>query len=430
MKTTQNIEENKKEIAILVALQLPKQSWDINESIKELAALADTAGAEVLQSFIQKLPHPDSAFYIGKGKAEEIGLYAEEMQADLVIFNDELSPSQLKNLDESIPCRVLDRNQLILDIFAQRAQSSEGKLQVELAQMNYALPRLSGMGTSLSRLGGGIGTRGPGESKLEHDRRNIRDRINFLQKEIDEVGKRRQVLKGARQRSGMSVVALVGYTNSGKSSILNWLCDSNVLAENKLFATLDSVTRTFSLNNKREILLTDTVGFIHDLPHQLIAAFRSTLDELQYADLLLHVVDISDNNYEEQMLTCINLLKELKVTQTVIPVFNKIDILTTPSILEKVMAEYPNAVAISVKENQGKEQLLQAIQDHFASQRPVYSVVISYQEGELLNLIHENATILQRTAEEDGMHLLLESNEAFRDRIMSRLQPGKETEHD
>lgn len=430
MKTTQNIEENKKEIAILVALQLPKQSWDINESIKELAALADTAGAEVLQSFIQKLPHPDSAFYIGKGKAEEIGLYAEEMQADLVIFNDELSPSQLRNLDESIPCRVLDRNQLILDIFAQRAQSSEGKLQVELAQMNYALPRLSGMGTSLSRLGGGIGTRGPGESKLEHDRRNIRDRINFLQKEIDEVGKRRQVIKGARQRSGMSVVALVGYTNSGKSSILNWLCDSNVLAENKLFATLDSVTRTFSLNNKREILLTDTVGFIHDLPHQLIAAFRSTLDELQYADLLLHVVDISDNNYEEQMLTCIDLLKELKVTQTVIPVFNKIDILTTPSILEKVMAQYPNAVAISVKENQGKEQLLQAIQDHFASQRPVYSVVISYQEGELLSLIHENATILQRTAEEDGMHLLLESNEAFRDRIMSRLQPVKEIEHD
>jgi len=426
MKTTQNIEENKKEKAILVALQLPKQTWDINESIKELAALADTAGAEVLQSFIQRLQHPDSAFYIGKGKTEEIGLYAEEMQADLVVFNDELSPSQLRNISEVVPCRVIDRNQLILDIFAQRAQSSEGKLQVELAQMNYTLPRLAGMGTSLSRLGGGIGTRGPGESKLESDRRTIRDRINLLKKEIDEVSKRRQVSKGARQRSGMSVVALVGYTNSGKSSILNWLCDSNVLAENKLFATLDSVTRTFSLNNKREILLTDTVGFIHELPHQLIAAFRSTLDELKYADLLLHVVDISDNNYKEQMQTCIDLLEELKVTQTVIPVFNKIDALTTPSILEKVMAEYPNSVAISVKENLGKEQLLQAIQDHFASQRPVYSVVIPYQEGELLNLIHENATILQRTAEEDGMHLLLESNEAFRDRILSRLQQGEE----
>ena len=430
MKTTQNTEENKKEIAILVALQLPKQSWDINESIKELAALADTAGAEVLQTFIQRLPHPDSAFYIGKGKTEEIGLYAEEMQADLVIFNDELSPSQLRNISEVITCRVLDRNQLILDIFAQRAQSSEGKLQVELAQMNYTLPRLAGMGSSLSRLGGGIGTRGPGESKLEQDRRTIRDRINFLQKEIDEVGKRRQVIKGARQRSGMSVVALVGYTNAGKSSILNWLSGSNVLAENKLFATLDSVTRTFSLNNKREILLSDTVGFIHDLPHQLIAAFRSTLDELQYADLLLHVIDISDNNYEEQMHTCIDLLKELKVTQTIIPVFNKIDALTTPSVLEKVMAEYPSAVAVSVKENQGKEQLLQAIQDYFASQRPVYAVIISYQEGELLNLIHENATILQRTAEEDGMHLLLESNEAFKERILSRLQQSKETEHD
>ncbi|HZW49018.1 MAG TPA: GTPase HflX [Bacillota bacterium] len=426
MKTTQNIEENKKEKAILVALQLPKQTWDINESIKELAALADTAGAEVLQSFIQRLQHPDSAFYIGKGKTEEIGLYAEEMQADLVVFNDELSPSQLRNISEVVPCRVIDRNQLILDIFAQRAQSSEGKLQVELAQMNYTLPRLAGMGTSLSRLGGGIGTRGPGESKLESDRRTIRDRINLLKKEIDDVSKRRQVSKGARQRSGMSVVALVGYTNSGKSSILNWLCDSNVLAENKLFATLDSVTRTFSLNNKREILLTDTVGFIHELPHQLIAAFRSTLDELKYADLLLHVVDIRDNNYKEQMQTCIDLLEELKVTQTVIPVFNKIDALTTPSILEKVMAEYPNSVAISVKENLGKEQLLQAIQDHFASQRPVYSVVIPYQEGELLNLIHENATILQRTAEEDGMHLLLESNEAFRDRILSRLQQGEE----
>ncbi|MCE5196488.1 MAG: GTPase HflX [Negativicutes bacterium] len=430
MKTTQDTAENKKELAILVALQLPKQNWDISESIKELAALADTAGAEVLQTFIQRLPHPDSAFYIGKGKAEEIGLYAEEMQADLVIFNDELSPSQLRNISGVINCRVIDRNQLILDIFAQRAQSSEGKLQVELAQLNYSLPRLAGLGSSLSRLGGGIGTRGPGESKLEQDRRIIRDRINFLQKEIDEVGKRRQVSKGARQRSGMSVVALVGYTNAGKSSILNWLCDSNVLAENKLFATLDSVTRTFSLNNKREILLSDTVGFIHDLPHQLIAAFRSTLDELQYADLLLHVIDISDNNYEEQMQTCLDLLKELKVTQTVIPVFNKIDALTTPSVLEKVMAEYPNAVAVSVRENRGKEQLLQAIQDYFASQRPVYAVIISYQEGELLNLIHENATILQRTAEEDGMHLLLESSEAFQERLLSRLQQSKETEHD
>ena len=420
MKLHTNDEINR-EKAILVALELPGETWDIEESLKELAALVDTAGGEVLTTFQQKRPHPDSAFYIGKGKAEEVGRFCDEVGADILVFNDSLSPSQLRNLSEMTECRVLDRNQLILDIFAQRANSAEGKLQVELAQLKYTLPRLSGMGKSLSRLGGGIGTRGPGESKLEQDRRHVRSRIDLLEKEIEEVAKRRLITKGSRQRSGMPMVALVGYTNAGKSSILNWICDANEVAENQLFATLDSVTRLFKLSNKREVLLTDTVGFIHKLPHQLVAAFRSTLDELKDAELLLHIVDISDANYEEQIQTTMSLLEELEVQQPIIRVFNKIDALPTLGVLQRAMSTCENAVAVSVVENKGKEALLQAIQDHFAQERMMYRLLIPYEKGELLKLVYQQATILERSEEETGVSFLLESKSDLKERLQSKL---------
>jgi len=423
-------EEMHREKAVLVALDLPGETWDIEESLKELEALVDTAGGEVLTSFQQKRPHPDSAFYIGKGKAEEVGRYCDEINADLLVFNDSLSPSQLRNISELTECRVLDRNQLILDIFAQRANSAEGKLQVELAQLKYTLPRLSGMGKSLSRLGGGIGTRGPGESKLEQDRRHVRSRIDLLEKELEEVAKRRLITKGSRHRSGMPMVALVGYTNAGKSSILNWICDADELAENQLFATLDSVTRVFKLSNKREVLLSDTVGFIHKLPHQLVAAFRSTLDELKDAELLLHVVDISDANYEEQILTTTALLEELEVNQPIIRVFNKIDALAQPGVLQRAMTASENSIAVSVLEDKGKEELLQAIQEHFAQERIVYRLHIPYDKGELLKIVYQQATILERTEEETGVDFLLESKSDVKERLQAKLGLVKEVEHE
>lgn len=419
-------EEKNRERAVLVALDLPGETWNIEESLKELEALVDTAGGEVLTSFQQKRPHPDSAYYIGKGKAEEVGRYCDEINADLLVFNDSLSPSQLRNISELTECRVLDRNQLILDIFAQRANSAEGKLQVELAQLKYTLPRLAGMGKSLSRLGGGIGTRGPGESKLEQDRRHVRSRIDLLEKELEEVAKRRLITKGSRQRSGMPMVALVGYTNAGKSSILNWICDADELAENQLFATLDSVTRVFKLSNKREVLLTDTVGFIHKLPHQLVAAFRSTLDELKDAELLLHVVDISDANYEEQIQTTTSLLEELDVHQPIIRIFNKMDALTQSGVLQRVLAASDNAVATSVTKNLGKEELLQAIQEHFAQERIVYRLHIPYDKGELLKIVYQQATILERSEEENGVDFLLESKVDVKERLLSKLCSVKE----
>lgn len=419
-------DENKRERAVLVALDLPGETWNIEESLKELEALVDTAGGEVLTSFQQKRPHPESAYYIGKGKAEEVGRYCDEINADLLVFNDTLSPSQLRNISELTECRVLDRNQLILDIFAQRANSAEGKLQVELAQLKYTLPRLAGMGKSLSRLGGGIGTRGPGESKLEQDRRRVRSRIDLLEKELEDVAKRRLVTKVSRQRSGLPMVALVGYTNAGKSSILNWICDADELAENQLFATLDSVTRVFKLSNKREVLLTDTVGFIHKLPHQLVAAFRSTLDELKDAELLLHVVDISDANYEEQIQTTTHLLEELDVHQPIIRIFNKMDALTQSGILQRALAASENAVATSVTKNWGKEELLQAIQEHFAQERLVYRLLIPYEKGELLKIVYQQATILERSEEESGVNFILESKPDVKERLLSKLSSVRE----
>ena len=323
--------------------------------------MAKTAGAEVVAKTYQKRDKPDSALFLGKGKIQEISLLVQEHNANLVICDDELSPSQQRNLEQVLGAKVIDRTELILDIFAQRAQSHEGKLQVELAQLKYKMPRIGGQGLVLSRLGGGIGTRGPGETKLEVDKRRIRSRINDIEKLIENVKKHRQLHRENRIASNIPTIALVGYTNAGKSTLLNKLTAAEVLAEDKLFATLDPTTRKIVLPNGQEALLTDTVGFIQKLPHQLVSAFRATLEEVKVADLLLHVIDASHINYEEQMQAVISVLKELKIVdKPTVLVFNKVDKIDEEITINKLL-QYHNSVAISAKDGQKLENLMDLI---------------------------------------------------------------------
>ena len=305
----------------------PTNGWTIDSSLDELSSLAQTAGAEVVGRLSQKLDKPSSTHYIGKGKLEELINLKDQYQYNTVIFNDELSPRQQRNLEEVLLVKVIDRTALILDIFSKRAQTREGQLQVELAQHQYLLPRLTGQWSHLERLGGGIGTRGPGESQLETDRRLIRNRIRHLKAQIETVRKHRALYRQKRKKSQIPIVALVGYTNVGKSTLLNALSQADVLVENKLFCTLDPVTRRLVLPDKRQFLLTDTVGFIHKLPPFIVAAFRATLEELTEADLLLHIVDITHHNAAEQCQTVEKVLADLHLSDKPrITVLNKIDL--------------------------------------------------------------------------------------------------------
>jgi GTP-binding protein HflX len=313
------------EKAILVGLDTGRPGQDLERSMEELSLLADTAGAIVLDHVVQKRGTPDRAFYVGKGKAEELAALVEMREADLVIFNDELSPSQIRNLDEVIKVKVIDRTALILDIFARRALSRDGKLQVELAQLQYMLPRLIGLGKQLSRLGGGIGTRGPGETQLEVDRRVIRHKISELKRELVLLRKHRRLHRQRRERNRCSIISLVGYTNAGKSTLLNALTGADLYTEDKLFATLDTTVRKVVIENL-PFLLSDTVGFIRKLPHQLVESFKSTLDEVREADVLVHVVDISHTSFEEQLSVVIETLRDIGVDdKPTLLVFNKID---------------------------------------------------------------------------------------------------------
>nr|WP_232356956.1 GTPase HflX [Thermoactinomyces sp. CICC 24226] len=315
-----------KEKAILVGCGTKKQEWSLRSTLEELKSLAETAQAVPVSQVLQFRDRIDPAWYIGRGKAEEIARMVEENEADLVIFDQELSPAQLRNLEGLMPCKVIDRTQLILDIFAQRARTKEGKIQVELAQLKYLLPRLAGKGKEMSRLGGGIGTRGPGEKKLETDRRHIRRQISVLTKQLEEIKKHRRLHQERRKKNGIPQVALVGYTNAGKSTLLNQLTGAGVLSENRLFATLDPTSRQLVLPSGKEVILTDTVGFIRQLPHHLIAAFRSTLEQVKEADLLLHVVDASHPEAEEQVEAVEQVLADLNAADIpVLMVWNKAD---------------------------------------------------------------------------------------------------------
>ncbi|ACV64323.1 GTP-binding proten HflX [Desulfofarcimen acetoxidans DSM 771] len=410
------------EKVILVGIELPGMSSEqVEESMNELAALADTAGAEAVDSFIQRRNRPDSKYFIGKGKAEETSQRCRELEAQLVIFDHELSPSQIRNLIDLMEVRVLDRTQLILDIFAQRASTKEGKLQVELAQLKYLLPRLTGQGKFLSRLGGGIGTRGPGETKLETDRRRLRERIVDIQAELEEVKKHRALLRKGRKQ--VPVVSLVGYTNAGKSTLLNKLTGSDVLVEDKLFATLDPTTRQVILPNNDEILVTDTVGFIQNLPHHLVAAFRATLEEVIEADLLLHVVDSTHPNCFEQYKAVQSVLSSLEVeNKPSILVLNKADGLPKPDLNLWINIAGTPVTAISALTGEGLPGLLETIAKNLAYRRVRTTFLIPYAKGYLLSQVHEQGLVLSEEHGNDGVRVEVEIERVWAERIAAGLK--------
>jgi GTPase len=375
VKTIPTAGKSERVVLVGVDTHALRDGWSIKSSMEELEALVRSAGARVVGQLTQKVDNASPTFYLGKGKLEELISLKESLNYDVAIFNNELNPRQQKNLEEALKVKVIDRTALILDIFAERAQTSEGKLQVELAQHEYILPRLAGQWSHLERLGGGIGTRGPGESQIETDRRLIRKRIQKLKEKIEEIRTHRMLYRQKRKRSHIPVVALVGYTNAGKSTLLNALSKAEVRAENRLFSTLDPVTRRITLPGRQEFLLTDTVGFIHKLPTSIVAAFRATLEELQEADLLLHVVDITHRDAAEQYDTVEKILKELKTEDTPrITVLNKIDLaIKDYKDLDQVSSNIDfrrggQVIAVSARKGWGLEELLQLIVEMTKSQ--------------------------------------------------------------
>jgi GTP-binding protein HflX len=391
------------EKAILVGLEQQGVSrWDLEDSLSELEQLAATAGAQVVDTMVQKLEKPTAPYYIGKGKAEEVARQCGAKHATSVIFDDELSPAQGRNLEEMTSRKVLDRTQLILDIFAQRARTKEGRLQIELAQLQYLLPRLTRMWTHLSRQSGGIGTRGPGETQLEVDRRRVQERIARLERDLKEVRKNRTVQREGRLRQNWPVAALVGYTNAGKSSLLNRLTGADVLAENKLFATLDPTTRQLVLPNKQKLLLTDTVGFIRKLPHTVIESFKATLEEVALADLLIHVVDISHPHFHDQMAAVDATIRELNAQgkQTFL-VFNKVDALSDPSIAIQTVRHYPGSVAISARTGEGVDTLIEELEDRLRAWRMRVDFHVPTSESAVLAELHRVGHVLSMRYEGD-----------------------------
>lgn len=386
------------EKAILIAVKKPWESEDaVRDSLDELAQLSETAGVEILHNSIQSRGRPDPRTYVGRGKVDELRLQAQVLGVNVIIFDDELSPAQQRNLEQAIGIKIIDRAALILDIFAQRARTMEGKLQVELAQLNYLLPRLTGFGTALSRLGGGIGTRGPGETKLEVDRRRIRKRISDLNREMETVKKNRELYRLNRKSVPVPVVSLCGYTNSGKSTLLNRLTNSNVLAEDKLFATLDPTTRRLELPGNKAVLLSDTVGFINKIPHHLIAAFRATLEEVVESDVLLHVVDLSHPAFQRQIDSVLELLTELGAAdKKIITVFNKIDKITDHSSMEAMRKKTPDSVLISAETGEGIDELLAVLSAVVPVYRMLGTYAVPYADSSVVAMLHEQGKVIEQ----------------------------------
>ncbi|KAA9021817.1 GTPase HflX [Niallia endozanthoxylica] len=387
------------EKVILVGCQTTEDDLPFQYSMEELASLTKTANGQVLSQLTQKRERADNATYIGRGKVEELSALVEELEAKLVIFNDELSPSQVRNLASKIEARIIDRTQLILDIFAQRARSKEGKLQVELAQLQYLLPRLGGQGTQLSRLGAGIGTRGPGETKLEADRRHIRNRIHDIKTQLEGIVQHRERYRERRKKNRVFQVAIVGYTNAGKSTMFNRLTEAVSLEENQLFATLDPMTRRCILPSGFTVLMTDTVGFIQDLPTSLIAAFRSTLEEVKEADLILHVVDSSNPDYFQHERTVNELLEELDQGQIPqITVYNKRDV----QHQDFVPTSKNESIQMSALDENDRLSLKQRIETKMISMMKDYHVEVPSTEGKLLSQLKNETILRELTFDEDN----------------------------
>ena len=388
-----NFEYKVQERAVLVGLNaacFTSAQTATDETLEELEALLETAGGFCTGKVLQNRATPDPHSFIGEGKAQEVKMLVEATESTMVVFDNELSPGNIRALEEIIGVTVLDRSALILDIFAQRAKTREGRLQVELAQYQYLLPRLSGMGKSLSRQGGGIGTRGPGETKLESDRRHIRERINRLKEELEQVRQVRSVQRERRMKNSVPVVAIVGYTNAGKSTLLNQLTDAGIPANNRLFDTLDTTSRQLTVSDNLDVILSDTVGFIAKLPHHLVDAFRATLEELEYADLLLHVIDASDPNREEHIQVVDRLIAKLAKEGTqVLRCYNKADLVDATDI---PIGE--DVVRISAKHGYGMEELLGAIERTLGHSRHHITVTIPYSMGGMVETLHNNAQVL------------------------------------
>ena len=396
--------ETKQERAVLVGLNADcfrKDQTATDETLEELEALLETAGGFCTGKILQNRHAPDSHSFIGEGKAQEVKMLVEFTEATMVIFDNELSPGHIRALEEILGVTVLDRSALILDIFAQRAKTKEGRLQVELAQYKYLLPRLSGMGKSLSRQGGGIGTRGPGETKLESDRRHIRERINRLQNELEQVRQVRGVQRERRMKNSVPVVAIVGYTNAGKSTLLNKLTGAGIPANNRLFDTLDTTSRQLTVSDNLDVVLSDTVGFIAKLPHHLVDAFRATLEELEYADLLLHVIDSSDPNREEHIAVVDSLIAKLAKPGTkVLRCYNKADLVEATEI---PIGE--DVVRMSAATGMGMDTLLKAIEDALGHSRHHITVLLPYSVGGMLETLHQSAQVLNTEYTGEGIQV-------------------------
>ena len=395
--------EDFKERVILVGVS-EQDGDDAEDSLAELAELVKTAGASVAGTLIQKreLIHPGT--YVGTGKVAEIAELLEHTGATGIVCDDELSPAQLKNLETMLNTKVMDRTLIILDIFAARATTSEGKIQVELAQLKYRLSRLTGLGRSMSRLGGGIGTRGPGEKKLEIDRRLINDRIAQLNRELKEVVKHREIARAKRERNAVPVVAIVGYTNAGKSTLLNHLTDAEVLEEDKLFATLDPTTRMLELEGHQQVLLTDTAGFIRKLPHHLIEAFKSTLEEAKYADYIIHVVDASNPQRDKQMYIVYETLDHLGVkNKKILTLFNKIDIRTDDDPLQDFRADH--VLQISATENAGLDAVKDVLQEMLREDKIYIERVIPYAQAGVLQLVRNKGELVSEEYVPEGISI-------------------------
>ena len=396
--------ENKQEPEKAVLIAVDTGEYNCETSLDELEELAATAGAQVTGRMWQKRDKPDSATFLGSGRLEELAEFCENNEIDLVIADSELSPAQLRNIEKETDTRVVDRTTLILDIFADRARSNEGKLQVELAQLKYSLPRLTGKGIQLSRLGGGIGTRGPGETKLETDRRHIRRRVKSLEEELESLEKRRGLARARREKDGVETIVIVGYTNAGKSTLMNALTEAGVLAQDKLFATLDPTSRALTLPDGRKVMLIDTVGFIRRLPHNLVEAFKSTLEEAVCAKVILNVCDASDPECAEHLEVTNELLNELGCSgKPTIPVFNKCDLAEANLYL----FNEPNAVRISALEKTGLDELLETVSKALPPTRARVKMLIPYSDGAAGALLRKDGVIQFEEYRADGLFLEL-----------------------